>query len=296
MHRYAEAVRAAPRAGYALAAVLILSRLRTPRKSHALDCIAAAPDVRLACQVRPVCDVNITPLLPADVGSAYANRSGTPGRERIVAVMYGDLRESSRLGEQRLPYDVFFILNRLFAEMAEALRETAGFYSTFNGDGFMALYGISADLPRGCRDALHGAMAVSKRLAQINAALESGLRQPLRAGISIHCGEAIVGTMGPPANPILSALGDTVNVAARLEAETKRHECALVISVRCAEIAGIDLSAFPQHTTKVRGRDQPVSYFAIGDVRALAPLLSKTEGLRAQVDAPPVRDIRDAIR
>lgn len=252
----------------------------SPTEIHALERIGAAPDVRLACQLRPKRDVHITPLLPADVGAAYGNRAGTPGRERVVAVMFVDLRESSRLGEERLPYDVFFILNRFFAEMAEALRETAGFYSTFNGDGFMALYGISSDLPRACRDAMRGAIAVSGRLAQINATLASELRQPLRAGISIHSGEAIVGTMGPPANPILSALGDTVNVAARLEAETKLHGCAVVVSAACAQVAKVDLSAFPQHTAKIRGRDQPVSYYTINDAAALAPLLSGTDDSR----------------
>ena len=199
-------------------------------ESLALQRIHAEPNVRLACQLRPVRDLHITPLLPADAGAADANGAGTGGRERAVAVMFVDLRDSSRLAEHRLPYDVLFILNRFFAEMADALRETGGYYSTFNGDGFMALYGTTSDLAQGCRDALHGAIAVSGRLAQINAALTSELREPLRVGISVHAGEAIVGTMGPPAHPIVSALGDTVNVASRLESETKRHQCALVVS------------------------------------------------------------------
>jgi adenylate cyclase len=188
--------------------------------------------------------------------------------------MFVDLRESSRLAEHRLPYDVLFILNRFYAEMAEALRETGGYYSTFNGDGFMALYGIASDLAQGCRDALHGAIAVSGRLAQINAALASELREPLRVGISVHAGEAIVGTMGPPSHPIVSALGDTVNVASRLEGETKSHQCALVVSAACAKAAGIDLAGFPEHTVQVRGRAQTVSYYAIADTAALKPLLA----------------------
>jgi adenylate cyclase len=158
--------------------------------------------------------------------------------------------------------------------MADALEETGGYYSTFNGDGFMALYGTKGDLAQGCKDALRGAIAVSGRLAQINAALASELREPLRAGISVHAGEAIVGTMGPPAQPIVSALGDTVNVASRLESETKSRQCALVVSAACAKAAGIDLSAFPEHTVQVRGRVQSVSYYAIADAAALAPLLT----------------------
>ena len=246
-----------------------------PIERSALQRIRADSDVRLACQLRPTLDIQITPLLPPHVGAAEIGNAPMPGRERMVAVMFVDLRGSSRLGEQRMPYDVFFILNRFFAELAEALRETGGYYSTFSGDGLMALYGTATDVRRGCRDAMRGAIAISERLARMNTALAADLGEPLQAGISIHAGEAIVGTMGPPATPLLSALGDTVNVAARLEAATKQHRCVLVISAACADAAGVDLSAFPQHTSSVRGRSEPVTYYAIGKPRALEAALSE---------------------
>jgi adenylate cyclase len=139
----------------------------------------------------------------------------------------------------------------------------------------MALYGTSTPLAQGCRDAMRGAIAIETRLARMNEALAADLVEPLRAGISIHSGEAIVGTMGPPATPILSALGDTVNVAARLESETKRRDCMLVISSACAAAAGVDLGAFPSHTTSVRGRRKTVTYHAIGAPSALAASLDR---------------------
>ena len=246
-------------------------------ETQALTRIHAEPDVRLACQLRPTHDLQVTPLLPPHVAPADARGGDHPGRERAVAVMFVDIRESSRLGEQRLPYDVFFILNRFFAEMAAALRETGGYYSTFNGDGFMALYGTTGDLGRGCRDAMRGALAIERRLARLNAALDADLREPLRAGIGIHAGDAIVGTMGPPDHPILSALGDTVNVAARLESETKTHQCTLVISSACSRASGVDLSQFPEHTANVRGRGEPVSYYAIVNSEPLTALLAAAD-------------------
>jgi len=137
--------------------------------------------------------------------------------------MFVDLREPSRLGEQRMPYDAFFILDRFFAGLAESLCATGGYYSTFDRDGLMALYGtttdvrrgcrdamrgaIATDVRRGCRDAMRGAIATVERLATINAALGADPGEPPRAGISIHAGEAIVGAMGQPATPLLSALG-----------------------------------------------------------------------------------------
>jgi len=248
-----------------------------PLEADALRRINAGPDVRLACQLRPTMDVRITPLVPPHVGPADLDARRQPGRERAVAVMFVDLRESSRLGEQRMPYDVFFILNRFFAELAEALRETGGYYSTFNGDGLMALYGTETDLAQGCRNAIRGAVAIAARLAQMNAAFAHDLGQPLRAGIGIHAGDAIVGTMGPPATPLLSALGDTVNVASRLEAETKRRRCMLVVSSACADAGAVDLSRFPRHTVTVRGRSEPVTYHAIDDPAALSELIAMAD-------------------
>ena len=248
-----------------------------PIEAAALARIGAEADVRLACQLRPTKSVHVTPLLPPHVAPADIGSHRTAGRERAVAVMFVDIRDSSRLGEQRMPYDVFFILNRFFAEMADALRDTGGYYSTFNGDGLMALYGTETGVARGCRDAMRGAAAIEARLARINAALAADLGRPLRAGIGIHAGDAIVGTMGPPATPILSALGDTVNVAARLEAETKHRECMVVVSAACAHAAGVDLSAFPEHTVTVRGRADPVTYYAIADAAQLAALVAATE-------------------
>ena len=248
-----------------------------PLEADALRRINAGPDVRLACQLRPTMDVRITPLVPPHVGPADLDARRQPGRERAVAVMFVDLRESSRLGEHRMPYDVFFILNRFFAELAEALRETGGYYSTFNGDGLMALYGTETDLAQGCRNAIRGAVAIAARLAQMNAAFAHDLGQPLRAGIGIHAGDAIVGTMGPPATPLLSALGDTVNVASRLEAETKRRRCMLVVSSACADAGAVDLSRFPRHTVTVRGRSEPVTYHAIDDPAALSELIAMAD-------------------
>ncbi len=256
-----------------------------PIEAAALARIGAAADVRLACQLRPTKSLTVTPLLPPHVTPADLDIRRTPGHERRIAVMFVDLRESSRLGEERLPYDVFFILNRFFAEMADALRETGGYYSTFNGDGLMALYGTQTGLARGCRDAMRGAVAIQARLTRINAALAHDLPTPLIAGIGIHAGDAIVGTMGPPATPILSALGDTVNVAARLEAETKQHGCAIVVSAACATAAAVDLSRFAQHTVSVRGREKQVTYYVVDDPADLAAAVASASALPAAVEA-----------
>ncbi len=99
----------------------------------------------------------------------------------------------------------------------------------------MALYGLDAKDPAaGAADALRGAREMLMRLDQLNRELGAELAQPLRMGIGIHFSEAIVGAMGPPKSQIITAIGDTVNTAARLESLTKDYDCALVVSQRAA--------------------------------------------------------------
>ena len=80
-----------------------------------------------------------------------------------------------------------------------------------------------------------------RRLEQLNAQLKIELKEPLRIGIGIHQGEAIVGAMGPPRSQIVTAIGDTVNTTARLEGLTKDYDCLLILSERAAQAAGIRL-------------------------------------------------------
>ena len=239
-------------------------------EAEALARIGADPSVRLACQTRPRSDLSVSPLIPAGATPAAVHQpGGVSGREQGVVVMFIDLRDSTRLGEGRLPYDVVFILNQFFAEMWTALEDTGGHYAQFAGDGLMALYGMESGVATGARQALRGAAEMARRLSSLNARLEGELAEPLRIGIGIHCGDAIVGTMGPPKSPNLSAVGDNVNVAARLESESKTLRCTLVVSTALARAAGVDLSGHPLHDAALRGRGASVQVHAIDDPREL---------------------------
>jgi adenylate cyclase len=89
------------------------------------------------------------------------------------------------------------------------------------------------------------------------------LSQPLRIGIGIHFSEAIVGGMGPPGSQIITAIGDTVNTCARLESLTKEYDCAVILSRRAAEVAGLDVEGRELHQAPVKGRAQTVEFYAL---------------------------------
>jgi adenylate cyclase len=181
--------------------------------------------------------------------------------------MFVDLRDSTKLGEGRLPYDVVFILNQFFAEMYEALRASNGYYAQFRGDGLLALNGLQSDLPTACRESLAGAAEMSRRMDKLNRDLAADLPFPLRIGIGIHSGLAIVGTMGPPESPIYSAIGDNINIAARLEGMTKSYGCTLVVSAETLGHAETDPRNAELHHVRVRGRDERLDVYAVADPR-----------------------------
>jgi adenylate cyclase len=244
-----------------------LDRLPAPSRleSEALARIGATPGMRLACQICPTADISVMPLLAANASAAQgAIRGGIEGSERLITVVFVNLRGSEILGKAKLPYDLLYILNQFFHEMTKALDATNGHYAQFAGDGLMALYGLNVKDPAtGAADALRGAREMLARIAQLNSRLRGDLPQPLRIGIGIHFGEAIVGAMGPPASQIISAIGETVNSCAQLERLTKEHDCAVIVSRRAAEMAGLNVKGRETHQAPGDGRAQTVEFHTL---------------------------------
>jgi adenylate cyclase len=233
--------------------------------------VGAPPGVRLACQTRPRGDVAVKLLVgpPARPSDGFARPRSLAGSEQEVTVLFADLRRFTSLAEHRLPYDVVFFLNRYFETMGRAIEEAGGITNQFTGDGVMALFGVDADPAGGCRRALTGARAMVEGLTELSAAMADELDEPLRIGIGIHTGPAVVGRMGYGNTVYLTAVGDTVHVASRLQDLTKQYQAQLVISEQVAGRAGVDASAFPRHEITVRNRQEPLAVRVIADVRAL---------------------------
>jgi adenylate cyclase len=257
-----------------------------PDEEKVLRRVGAAPGVRLACQLRPRGDVEVTPLLPAFVPArgGLARPNWYQGGEREIAILFADLRAFTQIAELKLPYDVVFLLNRYFAAMGHAVEEAGGRVDKFIGDGVMALFGLETDADAACRAALDAARLMSERLDELNRSLAHELDAPLRIGIGIHAGPVIVGEMGYGRATSLTAVGDAVNAASRLEALCKTYGCELVVSEEVTARAGIALAGFPRREIELRGRRAPL---AVVTVRHAAQLASAAGLADASTTAVP---------
>ncbi|OLC14643.1 MAG: hypothetical protein AUH29_09875 [Candidatus Rokubacteria bacterium 13_1_40CM_69_27] len=237
-----------------------------------LQRVGAPPNVRLACQLRPTADVSVVPVLPATAGPSEAatQTDHRGGREQELAVLFADIRGFTWIAEHKLPYDVVFILNRYFEAVGAAISGAGGIANQFTGDGVMALFGVEAGPEEGCRQALVAAGEIVASLTGLNRQLGEELPAPLRVGIGIHVGPAIVGRMGYGPGVSLTAVGDTVHVASRLEQLTKEYGCTLVVSEQVALRAGLDPAPFPRHELTVRNRAGVLAVHVIDDVGRLA--------------------------
>lgn len=247
----------------------------TPDEQKVLTRIGVPDNVRLACQLRPPPGrYRVTTLLPASAGpvESYRRQPQAHGGEHYVAVLFADIRGFTSISEGKLPYDVVFLLNRYFRATGQAIEAAGGRVDKFIGDGVMAIFGLDREPAIACGQALDAARRMANALIDLNEALSGDLGQPLRIGIGLHAGPAIVGEMGYERSAQITAIGDTVNTASRLESMTKEFAVELVVSQELLDRAGIDLSGSARHDVEIRGRQGRLAVRAVEKASDLTPM------------------------
>jgi adenylate cyclase len=242
----------------------ILNRVRT-----------ADPSVRLACQLRPTGDLSFFQLFMPHLmsASAHASQPQRIGQERYLVSMFVDMRGSTKLAEQRLPFDTVFIVNRFLSAVSQAVIECGGQPNQFIGDGELALFGLQTSPQVACRQALKAAAMIAANIEELNQFLSHDLHEPIGFGIGIHGGEVIIGDIGYRDHMVFTALGDAVNVAARLQDMTKSLACEAILSEEIRITAGLAAESLPEQEVAIRGRSGPMIVRTVTAAKTLSALV-----------------------
>jgi adenylate cyclase len=187
--------------------------------------------------------------------------------------MFVDMRGSTKLAEQRLPFDTVFIVNRFLSAVSQAVIECGGQPNQFIGDGELALFGLQTSPQVACRQALKAAALIAANIEELNRFLSHDLYEPIGFGIGIHGGEVIIGDIGYRDHMVFTALGDAVNVAARLQDMTKSLACEAILSEEVRITAGLAAESLPEQEVAIRGRSGPMIVRTVTAAKALSALV-----------------------
>jgi adenylate cyclase len=220
--------------------VLILEGLenlppRNEKEQRIAEMFGFPPEIRLACQTAPRGDLIARRLVLDEADAAIVRdqvreaQAVAVGVEQRLAILFADIRGFTPFAEKLPAYDVIHILNRFFRLMDEAVHRHGGAINSTMGDGFMALFGL--DDPReACLRAVRAGLEMLRAMGRLAPYLESICGCSLQIGVGVHVGEVVVGTVGAGRFRRLTAIGDAVNTASRIEASNKEAGTSFLIS------------------------------------------------------------------
>jgi len=183
------------------------------------------------------------------------------GSNQIITVLFADIRGFTSISENENPERIVDLLNRYFTAMSELIFSHGGTLDKYIGDGLMAIFGAPKASPFDATNAVNCAIAMQRRLIHLNEELKKSGYKPISIGIGLHTGIATVGYVGSEKRSEYTAIGDTVNLAARLE------DCAaadqILISEATAKACLESFQLIPREPLQVRNRLKPVSLFEV---------------------------------
>jgi len=210
---------------------------RNERERTMAERLQFGPEIRLACQSTAHGSVVLRRLV-IDEADIELDDQTAPGRttveavgvEKRITIMFADVRNFTSFCEMFPPYDVIHALNRYFMQVGKVIRSHGGYIDHYIGDGLMALFGVedpSGAPVRAVRAGLEMLEVVDRSLRPYFAAVYG---TQFDISIGIHCGEAVVGTIGARGSTAKTVIGDAVNFASRIEWANREEGTRLLIS------------------------------------------------------------------
>jgi adenylate cyclase len=232
-----------------------------------------SPSVRLACQTTLQGDVVLRRLVLDDEDRRLVDQEilgaapRSVGEERLLAILFSDIRDFTAFSEVHLPYDVIHALNRYFSRAGRIITQNHGQIDNFMGDGIMALFGVD-DPANATLNAVRAGLEMLQAVDDMQPYFETQFKTRLRIGVGVHYGEAVLGAIGTGDRRRLTAIGDAVNVANRVESANKAAGTSFLISQRAYQHAGDQVLTGRSLQLPLKGK---TGVFLLHEVVGLAP-------------------------
>jgi adenylate cyclase len=187
-----------------------------------------------------------------------------------VSVLFSDIRSFTTLSETMPPQDVLNLINACFRRLSGAVHDNSGFVDKYIGDAIMALFDSTDDSQKTqAANAVRAALGMQKALAVYNLERREDGYQPIQIGVGVHTGPVIIGTVGVETRMDLTVLGDSVNIAARLESLNKIYDSSIIVSAHTRRLL-LDYDEFQWRELdcmRVKGRGEPLIVYEVFDAK-----------------------------
>jgi adenylate cyclase len=230
--------------------------------------IGAAPDVRLACQLRPSGNITVVPLVRTAL-PVYRPPARQRNTERDIVLVCCDFLNRQALAGQQLPQDLLYLLTLYNEALSNAIRAAGGTLTSLGSDGICALFGIDHDLARAARLALQAAAAIERAISDLDHRL--GSARSVHVSICIHAGRAVVGEVGSDDPPAMMAVGEAVDAANELRKAAVAHHRPFAISESVTSAAGVEPANGEQVTIRLPRSAEPIAAWVSQSPPALPP-------------------------
>lgn len=181
---------------------------------------------------------------------------------RVATVIFADIRGFTSLSERMEPGQVVEMLNLYLHEATQAVLEQQGMLDKYIGDAVMGVFGFPTSTGDDAIRAMRAALAMQKRFKDLNTRLAQAGLPAIAVGVGLHTGELVAGAIGPPYRPEYTVIGDTVNVASRLEGMTRHYPVEILLSDATKEALQNTFPLQEVATVQVKGRETPVTLWS----------------------------------
>jgi len=204
--------------------------------------------------------------VPIDVMDEIIRKSSSPASQsesRVVTILFSDIRSFTKISENTPARELVDFLNTYFATMGDQIIAEGGNIDKFIGDAIMAIFGAPKTLENSAASAVRAAIRMVKALPAVDTSNITLPEIGFGAGIGVNCGECVVGNLGFQNKMDYTVIGDTVNLASRLEGITKYYHQTIVVSEFVYSAAKDDFIFRKADSVRVKGKDQPVGLYTV---------------------------------